>query len=116
MEKIKKDNEGFLLELIKTKDILQSLGAVKNERQFLVGFALETENEKENATKKLFRKNADLMVLNSLKDKAAGFGKDTNKITIFDTGGKTYAYEAKSKKLVADDIVDLIIKKLNEKM
>lgn len=112
--KIKKNNERFQLQLTKTKDILQSLGKIKNKNQILAGFALETDNENENAIKKLTEKNADLIVLNSLKDKAAGFG-DTNKVTIFDRNGKLYAYEAKRKELVAADIVDLIIKKLHEK-
>jgi phosphopantothenoylcysteine decarboxylase/phosphopantothenate--cysteine ligase len=114
-EKIKKSQEQFNLELTKTKDILKSMGALKSNKQFLVGFALETENEQENALKKLASKNADLIVLNSLKDTSAGFGKDTNKVTIFDGEGHAFAFEAKSKKLVANDIVDLIIKKLNEK-
>ncbi len=113
--KIKKSTQRFELQLTKTKDILQSVGAIKNEKQILAGFALETENEAENALKKLSAKNADLIVLNSLKDEAAGFGKDTNKVTIFDKENNSYSFEAKSKKLVADDIVDLIIKKLNEK-
>lgn len=114
-EKIKKIGDELLLELTKTQDILQTLGSLKSDTQFLVGFALETENEYENALKKLSSKNADLIVLNSLKDATAGFGKDTNKVTIFDKARNTYAFEAKSKKLVAKDIVDLIIKKLNEK-
>ncbi len=113
--KIKKSDEHLYLELIKTKDILQSLGAIKSDKQMLVGFALETDNEKENAQKKLSGKNADLIVLNSLKDTAAGFGKDTNKVTIFDRHNKSYSFEAKSKTHVADDIVDLIIKKIHEK-
>lgn len=113
--KIKKNNQGFALELTKTRDILQSLGAIKKENQILVGFALETDNEEENAIKKLSEKNADLMVLNSLKDEAAGFGKDTNKVIIFDRNSESYSFGAKSKKLVANDIIDLIIKKLNEK-
>jgi len=113
--KIKKKDDCFELKLRKTRDILQSLGAVKSERQILVGFALETDNERENALKKLSAKNADLMVLNSLKDETAGFGKDTNKITIFDKEGGYYSFDAKSKILVAADIVDSIIKKLNEK-
>jgi len=113
--KIKKSDEHLHLELIKTKDILQSLGAIKSDKQMLVGFALETDNEKENAQKKLSGKNADLIVLNSLKDTAAGFGKDTNKVTIFDRHNKSYSFEAKSKTHVADDIVDLIIKKIHEK-
>lgn len=114
-EKIKKNEGELLLELTKTKDILQTIGSLKNDKQFLVGFALETENELDNALKKLSSKNADLIVLNSLKDATAGFGKDTNKVTIFDRAGNKYDFEAKSKKLVAKDIVDLIIKKLNEK-
>ena len=115
-KKIKKDNEHFEVKLTKTKDILQTLGATKNSRQILVGFALETENEAENARKKLSGKNADLIVLNSLKDADAGFGKDTNKVTVFDANGNSYPFEAKNKKLVADDIVNLIIKKINEKV
>ena len=113
--KIKKDNEPFEVRLVKTKDILQSLGTMKNQRQVLAGFALETNNEEENARRKLSKKNADLIVLNSLKDADAGFGKDTNKVTVFDANGSVYPFKAKSKKLVADDIVDLIIKKINEK-
>lgn len=115
LNKIKKNNDLFQLQLTKTKDILQSLGAIKNKRQILVGFALETDNEQENALKKLSGKNADFIVLNSLKDETAGFAKDTNKVTIFDRNGKSYSFEAKSKILVAADIVDLIIKKLHEK-
>ena len=115
IEKIKKSNERFDMQFVKTKDILQSLGAIKSEKPLLAGFALETENEEANAIKKLSAKNADLIVLNSLKDEAAGFGKDTNKITIFDKNSHSYSFEAKSKKLVAEDIVDVIIKKLNEK-
>ncbi|HEX8279560.1 MAG TPA: phosphopantothenoylcysteine decarboxylase, partial [Segetibacter sp.] len=114
-QKIKKSGDELLVELTKTKDILQTVGSLKNDKQFVVGFALETENEQENALKKLRSKNADLIVLNSLKDATAGFGKDTNKVTIFDTAGNTYGFEAKSKNAVAKDIVDLIIKKLNEK-
>lgn len=114
-QKIKKNKEHFILELTKTRDILQSLGAIKNKDQILVGFALETDNEKENAIKKLSEKNADLVVLNSLRDYAAGFGKDTNKVTIFDRNSQSYYFEAKTKKLVANDITNLIIEKLNEK-
>ncbi len=111
VHKIKKSGEQLTVEMIKTKDILKSLGAIKNSHQFIVGFALETENEQENAINKLKSKNADLIVLNTLKDKDAGFGKDTNKVTIFDKETNVYAFEAKSKKLVANDIVELIIKK-----
>ena len=110
-EKIKKDEAGLNLDLVKTRDILKKLGEMKNEKQYLVGFALETFNEKNNALKKLRNKNADLIVLNSLKDEAAGFGKPTNKVTIFDKEENEYTYEAKSKTLVAKDIVELIYKK-----
>ena len=78
----------------------------------MVGFALETNNEKENALKKLKKKNADMIVLNSLNDKDAGFGIDTNKITIFDKGGKEFHFETKTKKEVAKDIVNTIIQLL----
>jgi phosphopantothenoylcysteine decarboxylase / phosphopantothenate---cysteine ligase len=114
-QKIKKVDETFELTLVKTKDILKSLGAIKRDKQLLVGFALETNNEKENAVKKLKDKNADLIVLNSMNDSEAGFGKETNKVTIFDKDRTEHRYEAKSKKLVAEDIVELIIKKLNDK-
>ena len=76
------------IELTKTKDILKSLGEKKKKGQVLVGFALETNNEKEYAMRKLRKKNADMIVLNSLNDKGAGFGHDTNKITIFEKKGK----------------------------
>jgi phosphopantothenoylcysteine decarboxylase / phosphopantothenate---cysteine ligase len=114
-QKIKKAEETFELTLVKTKDILKSLGAIKQDSQMLVGFALETNNEKENAVKKLKDKNADLIVLNSMNDSEAGFGKETNKVTIFDKDMNEHRYEAKSKKLVAEDIVELIIKKLHDK-
>ena len=108
-EKIKKSDESLTLELKKTPDILKYLGTVKKEGQFLAGFALETHNEKENALKKLKQKNADIIILNSLADKGAGFGHNSNKITIFDNEGKEIAFELKSKKQVAKDILDTII-------
>lgn len=107
-EKIKKSDTGFSLQLIKTKDILSKAGELKTKKQILVGFALETNNEKENAMKKLSQKNADLIVLNSLKDEGAGFGHSTNKITIFDNNGKVYEFPKKSKKEIAVDIVTTI--------
>jgi phosphopantothenoylcysteine decarboxylase / phosphopantothenate---cysteine ligase len=113
--KIKKSNEDLKLELVKTKDILRSMGEIKRAVQLLVGFALETNNEIDNALQKLRSKNADMIVLNSLQDAAAGFGKDTNKVTIFDRGENCFIYEAKSKQLVAKDIVDLIIQKIHAK-
>lgn len=114
-EKIKKTENDLVVELTKTKDILKHLGANKKEQQFLVGFALETNNEKENALKKLQTKNADLIVLNSLNDAGAGFGHDTNKITIFDRAGNVFPFETKTKKEVAVDIVNTIIQQLHAK-
>jgi phosphopantothenoylcysteine decarboxylase/phosphopantothenate--cysteine ligase len=115
-EKIKKTENDLSVSLIKTKDILKALGAVKTKDQFLVGFALETNNEKENALKKLSSKNADMIVLNSLQDAGAGFGHDTNKITIFDKAGTAFPFDIKSKKEVAVDIVNTIIKQLHAKI
>ena len=112
-EKIKKTDNIFNVELTKTKDILKSLGARKTNTQLLVGFALETNNEKEYALKKLQTKNADMIVLNSLNDSGAGFGYDTNKITIFDKQGNEYPFDIKSKNEVAKDIVNTIIKLLH---
>jgi phosphopantothenoylcysteine decarboxylase / phosphopantothenate---cysteine ligase len=108
-EKIKKTDAAFTVELTKTKDILKSLGQKKKPGQLLVGFALETNNEKDYALNKLHTKNADLIVLNSLNDKGAGFGYDTNKITIFDKQGNEYPFATKSKTAVAKDIVNTII-------
>ena len=109
-QKIKKAENNLTLELSKTKDILKSLGSIKTKNQVLVGFALETTNEREYARKKLAEKNADLIVLNSLNDSGAGFGHDTNKITIFKRDGDEIQFETKSKDEVAKDIVDVIIK------
>ena len=108
-EKIKKNSDTFSIELKKTTDILKELGAKKNGKQLLVGFALETNNEKEYALKKLSSKNADMIVLNSLNDSGAGFGYDTNKITIFDKKGNEYKFDTKTKREVAADIVNTII-------
>jgi phosphopantothenoylcysteine decarboxylase / phosphopantothenate---cysteine ligase len=108
-EKIKKKTDTLILELTRNKDILQTLGQQKRTGQILVGFALENEYEKEYAIGKLESKNADLMILNSLKDEGAGFGYDTNKITIFEKDGKQLGYERKSKQQVAKDIVDRIV-------
>jgi len=106
--KIKKGNEEMSIELVKTKDILKTLGEKKINGQILVGFALETRNEKEYALNKLKSKNADLIVMNSLNHPGAGFGVDTNKITIFEKNGNEIEYGLKSKKEVAKDIVDRI--------
>ena len=109
-QKIKKKTNTLSLELEKTKDILASLGEIK-KHQFLVGFALETNNEIENATSKLKRKNLDFIVLNSLQDKGAGFGKSTNKITIINKDESQISFDLKSKSDVAQDIFNEIIKK-----
>jgi len=112
-QKIKKKDENLMLELTKTQDIAASLGKRKSNGQMIVGFALETEEEKANALKKLESKNFDLIVLNSLNDKGAGFGHDTNKVTIIDRQQQTQTFELKTKKEVAHDIVEAIIRKLH---
>lgn len=108
--KIKKSEKSLNIKLEKTKDILASLGKNKIKNQILTGFALETNDEVKNATLKLKNKNLDLIVLNSLKDKEAGFGKKTNKITILDRNGNVVEYPARLKNEVAKDILDYIIK------
>ena len=108
-EKIKKTSDTITVELTKTTDILKSLGEKKYNGQILVGFALETSNERQYALSKLNNKNADMVVLNSLNDEGAGFGYDTNKITIFEKNGKEQSYERKPKQQVAKDIVDRIV-------
>lgn len=113
-QKIKKRAEVFSIELKKTTDILKELGNRKTKDQLLVGFALETNNEKEYALKKLESKNADMIVLNSLNDSGAGFGHDTNKVTIFDKKGNEYSFGTKTKQQVAEDIVNTIIQYTNE--
>ena len=112
-QKIKKGEGEWGLQLSKTADILKKLGEMKKGRQVLVGFALETNNEKENALDKLKRKNADLIVLNSMNDNGAGFGIDTNKVTILSKSGQEWPFGVKSKQEVARDIVDTIISEMN---
>ncbi len=112
--KIKKSDALLTLELSKTKDILKTLGGLKKPGQLLVGFALETNNEKENAIQKLQSKNADMIVLNSLNDPETGFGYDSNKVTVFDANGSEYALTLASKKVIAEEIVSIIIKKVND--
>ena len=112
-DKIKKEDATLSLELEKTKDILASLGEIKSN-QFLVGFALETNNELENAKGKLKNKNLDLIVLNSLNDKGAGFKSDTNKVTLINNKGEVKGYDLKSKEQVAQDLLNEIIKQLDE--
>lgn len=108
-QKIKKKAEDFTITLKKTPDILAILGAKKHDNQTLVGFALETNNELENAIDKLRRKNLDFIVLNSMQDKGAGFAHDTNKITVIDKNAEILSFDLKSKTDVAKDICNLII-------
>lgn len=108
-QKIKKSGDDMSLKLVRTRDILKHLGEVKPEGQLLVGFALETHQEMEHAQAKLVKKNLDYIILNSLKDEGAGFGHDTNKITLLDKNGGTKRYPLKSKQEVARDILLHII-------
>jgi len=108
-QKIKKQDTNLTIELEKTQDILATLGE-KKKNQFLIGFALETENELEHAKGKIKKKNLDLIVLNSLNDKGAGFGHDTNKVTFIDKYFNEFQMDLKSKEAVAQDIVNIIIK------
>jgi phosphopantothenoylcysteine decarboxylase/phosphopantothenate--cysteine ligase len=108
-EKIKKQDNSLQIKLKSTSDILASVGLIKKENQLLVGFALETNNEIENAKSKLEKKKLDFIVLNSLKNKGAGFGHDTNQISIIDKYNKIEEYELKSKSDVASDIFNKII-------
>ena len=110
--KIKNKDDEFLLRLRQTTDIAQVLGKMKKPDQLLAGFALETDNELDNASEKLKRKNLDMIVLNSLKEKGAGFGGDTNKITIIDRNNIIDKFELKSKEEAARDILDKIISML----
>ncbi len=107
-QKIKKKEDTFSLSLVKNVDIAATLGQQKQSSQIMVGFALETENEAANAQQKLRKKNLDMIVLNSLNDKGAGFGHDTNKISVIQKDGTSQSFELKSKQEVAEDIVRLI--------
>jgi phosphopantothenoylcysteine decarboxylase / phosphopantothenate---cysteine ligase len=109
-EKIKKKEHVFSLNLVKTRDILSELGIIKKSAQLLIGFALETNNEIENAISKLHTKNLDFIVLNSLKDAGSGFGGDTNKICIIGKDQVISEFDLKSKAEVAADIFDFIQK------
>ncbi len=111
-QKIKKKSVDMQISLAPTKDILASAGAIKNN-QYLVGFALETENELENAKDKIKRKNLDLIVLNSLQDKGAGFKSDTNKVTLIDKNFQIQEFGLKSKQEVATDIFNEILKSVH---
>lgn len=106
--KIKKQNQSLHIELEPTPDILATLGEKKRIGQFLVGFALETDNELENAKGKLRKKNCDMIVLNSLRDDGAGFGHDTNQVSILDRHNNITTFELKSKAAVAKDILQAI--------
>lgn len=109
--KIKREKDDIpVIKLVKNPDIAASLGKIKNGDQKLIGFALETNNEETNAIDKLNRKNLDYIILNSLQDKGAGFGTDTNKITVYSAKGEKIEYGLKSKVEVAKDIIDIITK------
>ncbi len=112
-QKIKKRDKGLDLKLVRTIDIAAALGSQKREGQILVGFALETHNEWDNALAKLDNKNLDLIVLNSLNDTGAGFGTHTNKVTIIDREHKALEFGLKAKKEVANDILDSIVSRMN---
>jgi phosphopantothenoylcysteine decarboxylase / phosphopantothenate---cysteine ligase len=111
-EKIKNKDSELRLELKPTRDIAVTLGTQKRSSQILVGFALETDNELENAKEKLLKKNLDIIVLNSLKEEGAGFGHDTNKITLIDHNNNIDKFELKSKEEAAMDILDKIVSML----
>lgn len=108
-QKIKKTDGDLSLQLVKNPDIAAELGKQKRNGQMIVGFALETENEEVNARKKITSKNFDLIVLNSLNDKGAGFGHDTNKVSLIDREGNVRKFSLKDKKEVAEDIVNAIV-------
>ncbi len=108
--KLKRVSEEMAIQLKPTKDIAAALGKIKGKDQVLIGFALETDNEYENARKKLKSKNLDAVVLNSLRDQGAGFGCDTNKVTIIDRKSQAISFDRKPKPEVAHDIVNYIIK------
>lgn len=110
--KIKREKDDMLLKLKPTLDIAAAMGNQKKDHQVLVGFALETNNEIENALLKLKKKNLDFIVLNSLNDSGAGFGYDTNKISILDKNGESFVFDLKSKVDVAKDVVDVVFAKL----
>jgi phosphopantothenoylcysteine decarboxylase/phosphopantothenate--cysteine ligase len=111
-EKIKKSEEIIELNLVKTRDILADMGKQKKENQLLIGFALETSNEIDNAIAKLHTKNLDFIVLNSLKHKGSGFGYDTNKVSIISKDHTISEFELKTKAEVAADLFDIIQKRI----
>jgi phosphopantothenoylcysteine decarboxylase/phosphopantothenate--cysteine ligase len=107
--KIKKSEHTSTLLLEKTNDILAWIGAAKNPQQTIVGFALETENEETNALKKMQKKKTDFIVLNSLKDEGAGFGLDTNQVTIYAATGERKVVQMQSKMEVAKEIIEFVL-------
>jgi phosphopantothenoylcysteine decarboxylase / phosphopantothenate---cysteine ligase len=107
--KLKKDGADLFLKLKPTTDIAEKLGQTKKQSQILAGFALETDNEIENAKGKLLKKNLDIIILNSLRENGAGFGHDTNKVTIIDRNNIIDKFELKSKEDAAIDILEKII-------
>lgn len=113
VEKIKKNDAALNITLTKTKDILAEVGNLKRPDQLIIGFALETENEKQNALDKLARKNADFIVLNSLRNEGVGFAGNNNAVTIFSKSGMEESIGLKSKKAIAEDIVSLIKETVN---
>ena len=113
-QKIKKKGDGMTIELEKTPDIAASLGKMKRPGQFIVGFALETNDELQNANEKLLKKNFDFIVLNSLQDAGAGFNFDTNKITILHRDNMRKDFELKTKAEVAKDIVNEVLESLSK--
>lgn len=114
-QKVKKVDNVLNIELQPTKDILAQLGRMKTDKQTLVGFALETNDEENNAKQKLSKKNLDFIVLNSLNDKNACFGFDTNKVTIIDSNGNMTKTDLKSKSEIAEDVVSKLIDTIKEK-
>ena len=113
--KIKKKEDEFSIEMVKTKDIAAELGQLKRPGQVIVGFALETDNEMDNARQKLASKNLDFIVLNSVNDKGAAFQYDTNKVTIIDNSGNVVKFDLKPKTEVAADIADYVFKIMEAK-
>jgi len=113
--KIKRENDNLTIQLSPTKDIAGDLGKLKQAHQLLVGFALETHDELNNAHSKLERKNLDMIILNSLNDQGAGFGGDTNKITLIVKGNNPTVFELKSKMEVAKDIVAAMVAEMANK-
>ena len=112
--KVKRDKEEWTIRLKATRDIAAEMGKIKTDGQLLVGFALETDNELESARRKLEKKNLDLIVLNSMQDRGAGFGTDTNQVTMIDRKGNADKFELKPKKQVAVDLVKRVIKMLED--